>query len=154
MFFNNRSLRTFVLYGTLEINKLIWKIQETIRERIKKAIFCMLPILLRLPPLILPNQSIYTIEGKFELNQKILWVWKLLKPRISRTDLGIKLKLQRMLKGEDHLTKRQYVHFWWDETKVPHTLWQSLRNYCFSAFGQRYSVVFVLISLIFNTVYT
>ena len=60
---------------------------------IKKDNICMLPILLQLSPLPLPDQSIYSIEGKFELNQKMLFACKLSQWCISRIDLGIKLEL-------------------------------------------------------------
>ena len=42
-----------------------------------KYIICMLSILLPLPLLLLPDQSICNIEGKFELNQKTLYAIKL-----------------------------------------------------------------------------
>jgi hypothetical protein len=37
-----------------------------------KGNICMLPMLLQLPPLLMPNYSIYNIEGKSELNKKQL----------------------------------------------------------------------------------
>jgi hypothetical protein len=40
---------------------------------------CMLSILLKLPPLVLPHYSIYSIKEKFELNQKTLCACKLSK---------------------------------------------------------------------------
>ena len=42
------------------------------KENDQKGNICMLPILLQLPLLLLPDQSIYSIEGKFELNRKTL----------------------------------------------------------------------------------
>ena len=38
----------------------------------QKDTICMLPMLLQLPPLLLPDCSLYSIEGKYELIQKML----------------------------------------------------------------------------------
>ena len=49
------------------------------KEEDQKGNICMLPILLQLPQLLLPDYYIYSIEGKFELNQKTLRACKLSK---------------------------------------------------------------------------
>ena len=68
----------------------------------------MLQILLQLQ-LLLSDYSIYSIEGKYEINQKMLCVCKLSKQHISKLIWVLSWNFQTMLKGEDFLTKRQYA---------------------------------------------
>ena len=70
----------------------------------------MLPILLQLPPLLLPDYSIYSIEAKFELNQR-RFMYANCQNSVSQELVWVlSWNFQRMLKGEHHLTIRQFVH--------------------------------------------
>jgi hypothetical protein len=74
----------------------------------QKGIICMLPILLQLPPLLLPHNSFYSIDGKFELNQnnaKCMYSVKIAYLKIW----VLSWNFQRILKGEHHLAKRHHV---------------------------------------------
>ena len=62
----------------------------------QKGNIFMLPLIMLL---LLPHYSIYNIEGKIELNQKMPYACTLSKDYISRIYMVIKLNFQRMLKG-------------------------------------------------------
>ena len=56
------------------------------------------------------NYSIYNTEGKFKLNQRH-YVHVHCRKSVSQELICVlNWNFQRMLKGEDHLTKRKYVH--------------------------------------------